>query len=165
MFSFKTYAYLVGNDIAMPCDQIEWTVVLLQAVVPSSVLVHNFPVTAQLVVNVGNRVQEVSWVGKTMATQRSQIRQLPHATPNLGDVPSSLLHSRPKSDSESHTSLNNTDLSRLQENHSKLSLNVQISLLGAEEEVTICVAESSLLHGCVDGIDVQSNAFSQVGIA
>lgn len=160
MFWFKLYPYLVGNDIAMPCDQIKRTVVLLQTVVSSSVLVHNLPVTTQLVINMGDRVQEVSWVGKTMATQRPQIRKLPHATPNLSDVSSSLLHARSQSNSESHTSLNNTNLSRLQEDHSKLSLNVQVSLLSANEQVTICVAESSLLHGRIDGIDVQSNAFS-----
>jgi hypothetical protein len=75
------------------------------------------------------------------------------------------LYSRSESDSESHTSLYNANLSGLQEDHSKLSLDVQVSLLSADEEVTIRVAECSLLHGSIDGIDVQSNAFSQVGVA
>lgn len=165
MFPFKMYPYLVWNDVAMPCDQIKRTVVLLQAVVPSGVLVHNLPVTTQVVINVGNRVQEVSWISKTVATQGSQIRQLPHATPNLSDVSSSLLHSRSQSNSEPYTSLDDANLSRLQEDHSKLSLDVQISLLGADEEVTIRVAESSLLHRCVDGVDIESKALSQVGVA
>lgn len=99
-----------------------------------------------------------------MTTQGTQIRQLPHATPDLCDVSSGLLYSRSKSKSESHTSLYDTNLPRLQEYHSKFGLYVQISLLSANEEIAIGVAECSLLHGCIDGIDVQSHALSQVGI-
>jgi hypothetical protein len=156
--------YLVGNDIAMPCNQVERTVILLQTVVFSVVLVDNRPVSTQLFVNVSNGIQEVSGVGKTVASQRTQIGQLPHTTPDLCDVSSSLLHSRSESNSESHTSLDDADLSRLQENHSKLSLYVQVSLLSADEEIAIGVAECSLLHGCIDGVDVQSHALSQVGV-
>jgi len=99
-----------------------------------------------------------------VTAQRAQVRQLPHTSPDLCNVSSSLLHSRSKSDSESHTSLDDANLSRLQENHSKFSLYIQVSLLSADEEVAIGVAECSLLHGCIDGIDVQSHALSQIGI-
>jgi hypothetical protein len=149
----------------MPCNQVERTVVLLKAVVLSIVFVDNLPISTQIFIDVGNRIQEVSRIGKRVATQRTQIRQLPHAAPDLCDVSSSLLYSRCKSNSESHTSLDDANLSRLQEDHSKLGLQVQVSLLSADEEVAIGVAERSLLHGCVDGIDVQSHSLSQVGIA
>lgn len=55
---------LVGNDISMPCNQVERTVVLLQAVILSIVLVDNLPVSTQILVNVSNRIQEVARIGK-----------------------------------------------------------------------------------------------------
>lgn len=60
--------------------------------------------------------------------------------------------------------LNHTDLSRLQENHAKLGLDIQVSGLGAQQKVAVGVAESPLLHGCVDAVNVNSHALTQVRI-
>ena len=100
-----------------------------------------------------------------MTTQRTQVGKFPHASPDLCNVSSGLLYSRSKSNSKSHASLNDADFSRLQKDHSKFSLQVQVSLLSTDEEIAIGIAECSLLHGCVDSIDVQSHALSQIGIS
>jgi hypothetical protein len=73
---------------------------------------------------------------------------------------SCLVNTRSQRNSNPHTSLDDANLARLQENHTKFGLDVEIALLSADEKVAISVTESSLLHGCIDSIDIQSHAFA-----
>ena len=138
--------------------------VLGKCVVLAGVLVDNSPITAQILVNVSNGVEKVPWVRKSVTTERSEIWKLPHTSPDFGDVTTSLLGVLAESNAESNTSLNDTDFAGRQVDHTQFGLDVQVTQLRADQEITVSVAKGTLLHRCVDHVDVERDTFADVGV-
>lgn len=100
-----------------------------------------------------------------MATKGSKVWELPHRAPHFCDVPTGDRSIRSEVETESDTTLNHANFSWLKEDLSHLSLDVEVALLGADEEVAVSVAECSSVHAGVDHVDIECNALSDVWIA
>lgn len=148
----------------MPSNEIKGAVILLYRDQLTIRFIDNVPVDMQLIINSSNWEKEVTRIRQTMATKRAQIWQLPHRTPNFGYVATSYLGVWRQVQAESDASLDYADLARLQEDHAHFSLDIKVAQLCADQEVAICVAESSPFHAGIDHIDVKSDTFPDVRV-
>jgi len=110
---------------------------------------------------VSDRAEEVSWVGETVCTQGTEFWKFKVAAPDLENVTSGWSFDR---DTESLAALDDTDLTRLDVELAELSLDVEVSFLGYDEEITIGVDESLLLHRLVGGENVGRYSFAKSGL-
>lgn len=149
----------------MPCHEIERAVVLLNGYELAVRLVDDLPAHMQFIVDGSHWVQKVTRIGHSMATKGSEIWKLPHRAPHLSDVASCYLCIRGEVEAEPDSSLYDANLSWLQKNLSHLSLDVEIALLRADQEVAVSVAECPSFHVGVDHVDIECNALSDVGVA
>jgi hypothetical protein len=148
--------------VSVPGDHIKGAVVLFAFEEFATKLVHDFPrvVFGDRVVR--NRAQEVPSVGQSIGTDRSKLWQLEVGTPNLQDITSGWSFDI---DLESLTSLYDTNLSWLDVQFSELGLDVQCALLSHNQEVTIRVDKSFVLHRDVGCKDVCRDALPEGWIA
>ena len=126
-----------------------------------SQFVHDLP-SFFLDFELGFRREEITWVGKAIGTKGSQFRQIEVRTPYFKNI----TPGRPiwEFNAESLTSHDNADFSRLNVERPKFRLDVETSLLGNNQEVTIGVDEGFLLHTFVGRIDVSCNTFTKSGV-
>jgi hypothetical protein len=66
-------AHLIRDDISMPRNHIERTVILLNGVIQSIRLVYNGPIPMQFIINTRHWMQEIARICQTMSTQRAQV--------------------------------------------------------------------------------------------
>jgi hypothetical protein len=155
---------LIRHNIPMPSNQIIRTVILYNGVVPPIHLIHHRPLHMQLLINVRHGIQKIPRIRQPMPTQGSQIRQLPHAAPNLRDVPPGILTPLRQPHTKPHPPLHHEDLARLEVHSPELGLDVEIPLLRAEQEIPVGVAEGAPRHGGVEQVHVQRDAVAEVGV-
>jgi hypothetical protein len=60
--------------------------------------------------------------------------------------------------------LDHADFSRLKEDHAHFCLDIQVSELSTDEEVTVCVTEGSAVHARVEHVHIKSKTFPNIGI-
>lgn len=152
----------VAYIVAMPGNHVKGTVVLCALEELSAQLVDNLPrLLGDLVL--GRRVEEVPCIGESVSTQGSQLREFKLTTPDFKDVTTR----RPirKLYAETDAALDNDNLSRLDEQGTKLGLNVQCTLLGNDGHLTIRVDKSLLGHAGVSSVDVGGQAFPEGWLA
>lgn len=149
----------------MPCDKIEWAVVLLDGVQLPIRLVDNLPVDVQVFVDSCYWVQKVARIRQTVPTERAKVRKLPHRSPHFCDIASCFFDIWPKVQTEPYASLNDTDLSRLKEDLSHLCYDVQIAQLWTNQEIAVSVAVCTSLHARVDHVHVECETFPDVRIS
>ena len=138
--------------VAVPCYDIEGSMLLRRGEELATKLVYNIPVLVVLDLVVCNRVEEVPSICKTIGSERTKFRKLKVGAPDLENVTTR----RPVREVNLVflTTLDNADLAGLHEQLSKLGLNVESTLLGDNEEVAVGVNESTLVHGGVGAVDV-----------
>lgn len=149
----------------MPGHQIEWGMVLLNGIIDTVRLVHNGPVLMEVFIDVRNGMQKVSRVSQSMPSKGAQVGQLPAGSPNLSDISTGNTVTRTKPNSETDAARNDTDLTRLQEQLAQLCLDIQISQLSDDQEVTIRVAECPVVHVRVDHEHVKGNSLAQIRVS
>ena len=156
---------LVRHHIPMPSHQIKRAMILLYGRKLSIRLIHNPPIHMELVIDRSNGVQEVAGICQPVATQWTQIGELPHGTPHFGDVATRDFRAGSEVQAEADAPLDDADFSGLEVEFAHFGDDVETAELGADEEVAVGVAECSALHAGVDHVDVERDAFSDVGIA
>ena len=125
---------LVGHVVPMPSNHIKRGVILSTAEELATKLVNNLPriIVGDLELCLG--VKEVTRIGKTIRTQGSKLWQFEVGTPYLQDVTSRRpLDCNPKAE----TTLNDTNLARLNVKRPELRLDIQGALLWNDKEVPV----------------------------
>ena len=138
--------------VAVPCYDIEGSMLLRRGEELATKLVYNIPVLVVLDLVVCNRVEEVPSVCETIGTKRTKFRKLKVGAPDFEDVSTR----RPiwEIDLVFLTTLDDADLAGLHEQLTELGLNVESTLLGDNEEVAVGVDEGTLVHGGIGAVDV-----------
>lgn len=142
----------------MPGDHIKRIVVLGTPEELPTKLVHNLPwVLRNLVMS--NRAQKVSWIGQSIRTQGSQLRQLKASSPDFQNVSTGgtirELHA------ETETTLNDDNLARLNKERTKLGLDIEGTLLRDDQELAVRVDEGLLFHAGVGNVDMCCKALAK----
>lgn len=148
----------------MPCNKVEWSMILLNGIIKPVRLVYNIPIRMQILINMSHRVQEVSWICQPMTPQWTQFRQIPPGTPNLCDIASCNRISRAQTNSKSNAAGYHAYLTRLNKQHTHFRLNIQIAQLRYNQKVSICIAKRPMIHIRVNHENVQRNALTQIWI-
>jgi len=143
---------LLSYIVAVPCYDIERSMLLRRSKELATKLVYDIPVLVVLDLVVRNRVEEISCVRETIGTERTELGKLKVGTPDLENVPTR----RPiwKVDLVFLTTLDNADLAWLDEELTELSLDVEGTLLRNDKEVTVRINECTLGHGGVGAVYV-----------
>jgi hypothetical protein len=115
----------VRDNVAMPCDKVEGTVILLNTDQLPVGFTDNMPVDVQILVDSGNWIKKIARIGQAMATERTKIKELPHRSPDFGNVAAGFFGIWAQVDAEPDTSLDDTYLARLQENLPHLCLYIE----------------------------------------
>lgn len=148
--------------VAVPGNHVKRTVVLCALEELSAQLVHNLPrLLGDLILCRG--VEEVPCIGETVGTQGSQLGEFKLTTPDLKDVTTR----RPirKLYAETDATLDNDNLSRLDEQGTKFGLNIQCTLLRDDSHLTIRVDKGLLGHAGVSNIDVGGQTLTKGWLA
>lgn len=138
----------------MPCNKIKRTMILLKSVIQPVRLINHGPILMQIFINVRNRVQEIPRVRQSMTTKRTQVREFPSRSPYLGDVPSRNRMARAQTHSKADSARDYTDLARLDEQLPQLGLDIQVTQLRYYKEVSVRIAEGSVVHIGIDHEDI-----------
>lgn len=150
--------------VAMPCHNIERTMILRAAKELASHLIDNLPQLLAILIVLRYGRQEVPSIRQPIRTQRAQLREFKPTTPYFKDVPTHRLALR-QTHAKTQTALNNHNLTRLHEKWTEFGLDIQCALLRDDEELAICVDEGFLRHASVGCVDVCGEAFKECGIA
>lgn len=100
-----------------------------------------------------------------MTADGTEIGKLPCAAPDLSYVATGSRGVGTERDAEANSSRNHKNLSRLDEQFSHLGLDVKSALLSTKQEFAVGVAIGAVDHGLVDHVDVESDAFTKIGVA
>lgn len=64
-----------------------------------------------------------------------------------------------ETDQEPHTARDHEDLAGLHEHETEFRLDVEVAFLWADEHVAVGVAEGTVVHAGVEGVDGEADAF------
>lgn len=112
--------------VAVPCDHVKGAVVLLADEELAAQLVDNLPWVVFRHLVMRYRAEEVSCVGKSISTQRTQLGKLKVGAPDLENVATGWSLDI---DLESLPALDDADLARLDVELAELGLDVQCTFL------------------------------------
>mmetsp|Transcript_29560 Transcript_29560/g.49707 ORF Transcript_29560/g.49707 Transcript_29560/m.49707 type:complete len:204 (-) Transcript_29560:383-994(-) len=151
----------VGGVVSVPGDDVEGGVILVGLKQVSSKLGDDLEGGLEILKR-SDGCEKVTRVGESVGTdgaQRGQfkvsIEDLAHVAPGISlDV-----------DRESDTTLDDADLLGLHLQEAKLCLDVERSLLGHDEEISIRVVEGLVLHRSVGRVDVDDRSRLDLGIS
>jgi hypothetical protein len=142
----------------MPSDNIERTVVLRALEELATKLIHNLPgLLGNLILS--NGAQEVPRISQAISAQGPKLRQFEACTPDFKDI--ATRGAVGEFYTETQATLDNDDLAGLDKQGSKLSLNIEGTLLWNNEELSIRVDKGLLLHAGVSNIDVGCDTLAQ----
>ena len=157
----------VGDVVSVPGDDVEGTVRLGDRVVCAALLGDDGPVAGGAGVDVGGWEEEISRVGETETTERTELREFPFGSPGFDDVSSSSFGRVLLDwfDLEPESLLDDTDFGGLEIDVAKLGGDVQVAFLSNDQEVSINVDKCLVRHPSIDCKDVIGKTFSDVWLA
>jgi len=114
------------------------------------------PGLMEILVNESYRYQEVSRIGKPVTSDRSQIWKLPARAKDFNDIAPRFGCTLSRVQDIFDTPGDHCKLPGLKVKLSKLRLDIQVAQLRDKEAIAVSVEEGSVVHGVVDGVNVES---------
>lgn len=157
----KCEVVLVRGIVSVPSNNIEGRVVLFGSEQAAAILVDDTE-GLLLLDECSNRGLEVAAVGKTVGTNRSEVGNSPGSVEDLADVATAW--SIRKSNRETNATLDDANLIGMNQHLSELGGDVQTTLLGNNQKVSIRVVEGCILHALVGGVDEDTHTVLDANI-
>jgi hypothetical protein len=154
---------LVWSVISGPSDNIEGAVLLKRVEQFAAESVDDLVLVLGIERVWCRRVEEVARVGETIGTERTKFRKFKMRAPDLTDV--TTRRSVDESDRESETSRDNDDLTRFDPEFAEFGGDIENTLLGHNEVVSVAVDVGGMIHALVAHVCVCGNSFTKGWVA